>query len=93
MIKVIYFALVLVVLFPSVFAAVACVQSARTAKQIQRDEQSRTTDSVYVMHKHTTLGIGRFGVAVYPHTWAAILLLVGFALCMIGIVFLFFIRP
>ena len=93
MIKVIYLALILVVLFPSLFAAVVCIQSGRTAMQVQRDEQSRTTHSVYVVPTQTTLGIGRFGVAFYPHIWAATLILVGFVLCAIGMVFLFFIRP
>ena len=93
MIKLIYLALVVVVLLPGVFAAVACVQATRVAKQFQRDEQSRTTDSVYVVRKEASVGFGRFSVAFYPHSWAAILLLAGFILCTVGLVFLLLVRP
>jgi hypothetical protein len=92
MIKLTYLALVFFVLLPGVFAAVACIQGTREAKQVQRDEQSRTTDAVYVMHKDTTVGFGRFGVSLYPHGWAAILVAVGFLLSVVGLVFLFFVR-
>jgi hypothetical protein len=92
MIKAIYFAAVVLVLLPSVLAAVASLQCARTISHMQQDEQSRTTDSVYVFGE-SNFALGPFRVAVFPHVWAAILVLVGIALCIVGAVFLFFVRP
>jgi hypothetical protein len=93
MVKFIYLGLVIVVLLPALFAAVICVQDARDTKEFQRDEQSRTTDSVYVLRKEITVGLGRSGVTFYPHNWAAILVLMGFLSCVLGLVVLFFVRP
>ena len=93
MLKLIYFALVIVVLLPGVFAAVICAQGARTAKQVQQEEQSRTTNTVYVLRKDITVGIGRSGVTFYPHNWAAILVLMGFLFSVVGLAVLFFVRP
>ena len=94
MIKVIYLAVVLVVLSPCVFAAIDSILGARGVRQIQRDQQSRTGDSVYVTHLETTVGWGPFALLqTYPHVWAAILFLAGFIVCAVSLVFLFFVRP
>ena len=92
MIKVIYFAIVVVLLLPSTFAAIASLHCARTIHRIQHDEQSRTTDSVYVLG-HTTLAVGSLRIPIYPHLWAATSLLLGVTLCIVGAVFVFFVRP
>ena len=92
MIKVIYFGIVVVLLLPGTFAAIASLHCALTIHQIQHDEQSRTTDSVYVLG-HTTVAVGPFRVPIYPHVWAAASLLAGVTLCIVGAVFLFFVRP
>ena len=92
MAKLIYLALVVVVLLPGVVAAVTCMQGAREAKEFQRDQQGRTTDSVYVLRKEFTIGIGHFGVTFYPRDWAAVLFLAGALLCLAGLVVLSFVR-
>jgi hypothetical protein len=92
MIKAVYFAAVIVILLPSVIAAVASLQCARTITHLQANEQSRTTDSVYVFGE-SNFAVGPFRVSVYPHVWAAILVLLGIALCIVGAAFLFFVRP
>ena len=92
MIKAIYFAGLILVLLPSMIAAVASLQTARTISRMQADEQSRTTDSVYVFGE-SNFAVGRFRISVYPHVWAAILVLIGIAVCIIGAAFLFFVRP
>jgi hypothetical protein len=85
-------ALLVALLLPCVFAAAVSVQTARMEKQFQREEQSRTGDSVYVMHKETTIGLGRFGVSIYPRTWAAVFVFTGLILSIVGLTFLLFVR-
>jgi len=92
MVKLIYLALVIAVLLPGALAAVMCIQGAREAKELQRAQQGRNANSVYVLRKEFMIGIGRFGVTFYPHSWAAVLFLVGFLLCLVGLVVLSFVR-
>ena len=92
MIKLLYLSLVVAVLSPSFFTAMASIHAAHMEKQIQADQQSRAGDSVYVIHKEMTIGWGRFRVLIYPHAWAAILVFAGLMLSIIGLVFLFFVR-
>lgn len=92
MIKLFYVALVLVVLLPGVFAAIASVRVAGMEKQIQEYEQAHAGDSAFVISDTTRIGIGRFGVSIYPRRWAAILVFAGFALFVGGLVFLIFVR-
>ena len=91
MIKLIYLGIVVAVLLPCVFAAVASLQITHMENQIQREEQSRGSSAFFV-RKETTIGLGRFGVSIYPRPWAAILVFTGLLLSMIGFVYLFFVR-
>jgi hypothetical protein len=91
MIKVIYLAICLLLLLPSVLAAVVTVYSARQIHRLQEDAQRSTADTVFV-RGHSTLILGRIRVSIYPHMWAAVLLLIGVTLWFVAAVFLFFVR-
>jgi hypothetical protein len=91
MTKVIYLAIVLLLLLPSIFAAAVTVYSVRQMHRIQEDAERGTSDTVYV-RGHSTIALGRLRVAIYPHMWAAIALLLGATLWVVAAVFLFFIR-
>ena len=93
MVKIIYLTLVLVIVLPSVLSAVSCLRAESAARQIQREEQSRTTGSVYVVVRNLKLGFGPWSLEAYPRPWAAILFLAGCALSIVGLVFLFLLRP
>lgn len=92
MIKILYLVIVLLLLLPSVLAAVVSVQSARRIDRIQHDVQRHTSDSVYVLG-HSTMALGRTRVDIYPHTWAAVSLLLSVILWFVATLFLFFVRP
>jgi hypothetical protein len=91
MIKVIYLAICLLLLLPSVLAAVVTVYSARQIHRIEEGAQRGTSETVFV-HGHATLILGRIRVPIYPHRWAAVSLLIGVALWFVAAVFLFFVR-
>src|SRR5882724_4321314 len=90
-IKAVYLALVIALLLPSVFASVVTIRSVRLSQRIQEDAQRGTSDTVYVT-SHVHFGVGRFHVTLYPHMWAAISLLIGAALSLTALFFLFFVR-
>jgi hypothetical protein len=91
MTKVIYLAVVLLLLSPTVLAAVLTIYSARQFHRIQEDAQRGTSDTVYV-RGHSTLTLGRVRIPIYLHIWAAVSVLVGVSIWFVSTVFLFFVR-
>lgn len=93
MIKVIYLALILVVLLPGVVIAAQCVLAPSATKQLEQAHLVPPGSSANVISVQTTFGWGQFALLeIYRHFWAAILFLAGFIACIVGLVFLFFVR-
>ena|SRR5437879_2678400 len=90
-IKAIYFTLVVVLLLPSLVAAVITIRGAQISHCVQQEEQQRTSDTVYVT-SHVHFGLGPFQVTLHPHAWAAFTLLFADALLFVAMLFPFFVR-
>jgi hypothetical protein len=91
-IKLFYVLVVVIALVPSVLVGIATIYAARQVDRFRLEQQRNSPDTVYVRTHTYALSLGAAEVVIYPRVWAAIIILFGIALWIVGTVFVFFIR-
>ena len=92
MIKALYIVVAVLVLLPSFVAGVMTLYVSHHAQKMARETPREPEDTVYVMTDTLTFTPGKAEIAIYPRAWAAVLVIVGCAAWVIGVVVLLFVR-